>query len=48
MGATKVLAFVRVMQTGIGEERIVKNTALFSVESSLETSQPIATRCDYT
>ena len=43
-----MLALVRAVLTGIGEERIVKNTALFSVDSSLETSQPIATRSDYT
>ena len=32
----------------VGEQGIVKNTALFSVDSLPEMSQPIATRCDYT
>jgi len=48
MGVTEVFGVVRVVLTGIGEEGIVKNTAIFSVDSSLETSQSIATRCDYT
>ena len=32
----------------VGEQGIVKNTALFRVDIFPETSQPIATRCEYT
>jgi len=48
MGATEVLAVVRDVLTDIGEQGIVENTALFSVDNFPETSQPIATRCEYT
>jgi hypothetical protein len=47
MGATEVLALVRVVLTGIGEQGIVKNTTLFSVDSFPEMSQRITTRCEY-
>jgi hypothetical protein len=48
MEATEVLAVVRVLLTGIAEQGIVKNTALFSVDSFPETLQPIVTQCEYT
>jgi hypothetical protein len=48
MGATEVLAVVRVVLAGIAEQGIVKNTALSRVDSFAETLQLFATRCEYT
>jgi hypothetical protein len=48
MEATEELAVVRVVLTGIAEQRILKNTTLFSVDSFPETLQPIVTQCEYT
>jgi hypothetical protein len=47
MGATEVLAVIRIVLTGIGEQEIVKNTTLFIVDSFPETSQCIDTWCEH-